>query len=69
VYASWNGATTVGWWRVFGGRAQNRIHLIRMVRTTGFETSINIAATHWVQVQALDWGQRMLGMSSVVRVG
>ena len=57
-----------GYWRVLGGRAANRIHLIRTVQTTGFETAINVAATRWVQVQALDWGRRVLGVSAGTRV-
>jgi hypothetical protein len=68
VYASWNGATNVAWWRVLGGTGPKRLHLIRTVGTTGFETAINVAPTRYVVAQALDGRRRLLGSSNVARV-
>src|SRR5205085_831622 len=69
VYASWDGATAVSYWRVLGGSSQTGLRLVRTVSKIGFETPISIRATHYAQVQALDYRRRVLGVSSVVRVG
>jgi hypothetical protein len=68
VYVSWDGATAVSFWRVLGGSRATALHLVRTVSKTGFETAVNIRATHYVQLQALDYQRRVLGVSAVTRV-
>jgi hypothetical protein len=69
VYASWDGATAVSGWRVLAGSSATALSPARRVSKSGFETAINIHATHYVQVQALDVHGGVLGTSHVVHVG
>ena len=54
VYASWNGATDVAAWRVFGGNQVWRMPAIATTLKRGFETAIRAPARAYVWVQALD---------------
>ena len=67
VYVSWNGATGVASWRIFGGRTAAVLRPLRVVSNQGFETSIAIRPETFVAVEALDRSGRTLGRSSVVR--
>ncbi|MBV9309502.1 MAG: aryl-sulfate sulfotransferase [Solirubrobacterales bacterium] len=68
VFASWNGATTVAFWRVLAGRSRKRLSPITAVRPRGFETTISIRARRFVAVVALDGRRRPLSrMSRTVR--
>jgi hypothetical protein len=74
VYASWNGATQVGAWRVLGGRSKTgRFKAIRTVRWASFETRIPLSTTAaYIKVQALGQrGKKPLphGTSRAVRTG
>lgn len=69
IYVSWDGATAVAAWRVLGGSTRTGLKLIRTVSKRGFETAINVNATHYVQVQALDYRRNVLGTSGVAHVG
>jgi hypothetical protein len=69
VYASWNGATTVGGWRVLSGPAPGALRATRAVLKRGFETSTQITAAPFVAVQALDLAGRVIATSSPVRAG
>ncbi len=43
LYTSWNGATNVSAYHVYGGRTADRLSLIKNVEKDGFETKILIA--------------------------
>ncbi len=43
LYTSWNGATDVAAYRVYGGKTADRLSLIKRVEKEGFETKIVIA--------------------------
>jgi hypothetical protein len=73
VYASWNGATQVGRWRVLGGPSKSGpFKPIRTVVWSSFETRIPIATgAAYVKVQALGKKGKALtgGSSRAVRTG
>jgi hypothetical protein len=54
LYASWNGATNLSYWRVLAGSNPNRLRKAGTVRSGGFETSISTPAAAYVAVVALD---------------
>ena len=69
VYVSWNGATTVTSWRVFGGSSATALKPIATAPKHGFETAITTGARGYVAVQALGYKNHPLGpRSSVVQV-
>jgi hypothetical protein len=68
VYASWNGATGVGGWRVFAGSRQSKLPAVATAPKRGFETAINARAWPYVQVEALDAKGRPLARSPVDHV-
>jgi len=69
VYVSWNGATSVSSWRVFGGSSTTALNPIVTARKSGFETAITTGARGYVAVQALGSGNHPLGgRSAVVQV-
>lgn len=54
VYASWNGATVVSSWRVFGGSSPSSLSAIGSAPAAGFETAIAVGASDaYYAVQAL----------------
>jgi len=68
VYASWNGATTVASWRVYGGSSPHSLAPIAQAAKNGFETTI--VAPHaepYVAVQALSASGSTLGTSLPIR--
>jgi len=68
VWASWNGATDVATWRVFGGGAAGSLAQLAETRRTGFETGIRVRGSQkFVQVQALDASGKVLGTSAVTQ--
>jgi hypothetical protein len=74
VYASWNGATQLGKWRVLGGRSKKGpFKVIRTVSWTSFETRIAVSTpAAYIKVQALGQrGKKLLphGTSRAVRTG
>ena len=73
VYASWNGATQVGRWRVLGGSSKTgSFKPIRTVRWSAFETRIPVSTrAAYVKVQALGKKGKPLhgGGSAAVRTG
>ena len=68
VYMSWNGATTVGGWRVLAGPAPTALTPARAVLKQGFETSTTIPVAKYVAVQALGVNGQLLATSSPVSV-
>ncbi len=72
VYASWNGATEVASWRVFGGPAlPTSAHPLAGVASGargGFETAIATPGPEaYVQVQALSASGAVLGTSAIIK--
>jgi hypothetical protein len=68
VYASWNGATGVRSWRIFGGASPTSTRPLATVARRGFETAANVAAAPYVAIQALDWRGHVLGATQAVPV-
>jgi Arylsulfotransferase (ASST) len=66
VYVSWNGATSVSSWRVFGGSSATALKPVATARKSGFETAITTGARGYVAVQALGSGNHPLGSRSAV---
>ena len=69
VYVSWNGATEVASYRVFGGPTSRRLRVVaKRVGRQGFETSALVRSAGPIfRVQALDRRGRVLGTSRAVR--
>jgi hypothetical protein len=69
VYVSWNGATNVQSWRVFGGSSTTGLKSVATAPNSGFETAITTGARGYVSVQALGYKNHPLGgRSAVVQV-
>ncbi len=66
VYVSWNGATGVASWRVFGGSSATTLKPVATARKSGFETAITARARAYVSVQALGFKGNPLGSRSAV---
>ena len=68
VYASWDGATAVAAWRVFGGSGPTALHWAGIARKGGFETAIPVRGRDaYVAVEALDAKGRVLAQSPTAR--
>jgi Arylsulfotransferase (ASST) len=68
VYASWNGATGISAWRVFGGSRASALPALATTLKRGFETAIVAPARAYVAVEALDAKGRPLVRSGVQAV-
>jgi hypothetical protein len=74
VFASWNGATDVAYWRVLAGTDPGSMTAQATVRDTGFETSITYPESYaehkaeYVALEALDSAGRMLAVSPTIAV-
>ncbi len=64
VWASWNGATGVRFWRVLAGSSANSLHTVKTVASSGFETRVSIGASQYVAVVALDSSRHTLSKQS-----
>lgn len=51
VYVSWNGATEVEAWQVYGGLSRGNLTLAATAKKTTFETEIHVDRTDYVQVK------------------
>jgi hypothetical protein len=69
VWASWNGATNVRWWRVVAGPSRHRLRPVgRRVRFAGLETHLRVRTRRrHIAVRALGAKNRVLARSRVVR--
>ena len=66
VYMSWNGATNVTDWVVYGGSSEDKLTKLGKVAKNGFETSFNMTSPSlFVQVGAYS-GSELLDKSEVV---
>ncbi|HUA49828.1 MAG TPA: arylsulfotransferase family protein [Solirubrobacteraceae bacterium] len=68
VYASWNGATNITKWRVFGGKSPSAMPAVATAAKRGFETAVTAPARPYVYVQALDAKNHVLAQSAVQSV-
>ena len=68
VWVSWNGATGVRDWRVFGGNQPTKLPAVATTANQGFETAITAPARGYVAVEALGAKGRPLSRSPVVQV-
>jgi hypothetical protein len=67
IYASWNGATDVAYWRLSAGPTAASQTAIAVFPKTSFETSLTVANRGpYYSVQALDQHGRVLNTSAVV---
>jgi hypothetical protein len=70
VWASWNGATSVASWRVYGGASASGLHALRTRARLSFETAIGLGQRpRYIEVQALDRHGRVIGTSAVRALG
>jgi hypothetical protein len=69
VWASWNGATGVRYWRALGGASPTALRPVATTAKRGFETVLRARATAYVQVVALGAKARPLARSGVIQVG
>ncbi len=68
LYASWNGATDVAYWRVEAGSGEKHLRAIGTTPRRGFETEIRIGDFDGqLAVSALSHNGRPLGRSAVIR--
>ena len=59
-YVSWNGATDVTGWNVYGGGQADQLALVGYIAKAGFETAFNVASnTPCVQVGAIQGGHEI----------
>lgn len=68
VYASWNGATEVDFWRVLGGAAPQSLSSLGRALRVGFETRISLGERpKFLAVEALDRAGSALARSRTLR--
>jgi hypothetical protein len=70
VYASWNGATLLAWWRVVSGPSASALAPVAQAPRSGFETAIALppgAAGRYMTVQALDAAGAVIGTAPVAK--
>lgn len=69
VWASWNGATDVAWWRVLGGASPTALRVLATVPDHSFQTRVKLASEPaYVEVRALSpRGQVLPHGTSAVR--
>ena len=69
VFASWNGATGVAFWRVLAGDDASSLRARAKTPASGFKSSVTFPdAYRFAAVQALDAAGRVLASSAIVRV-
>jgi hypothetical protein len=69
VFASWNGATDVGSWRVLAGSSPGALSARATMPNSGFESSITLPDPYpYAAVQALGAAGEVLGTSAAVKV-
>jgi hypothetical protein len=68
AFVSWNGATEVARWRVFGGESADSLAPLGDGEWRDYETKLELPATPaFIQIQALDATGDVLGSSAVVK--
>lgn len=66
TYVSFDGATDVAEWRLFGGASAHTLEALATVPATGFETTISTRAVADVLAQALNAAGEVIGESKVI---
>jgi hypothetical protein len=67
LYVSFNGATALARWHVFGGTRAGSLSMIGTAPVVGFETEITVPdAPAWLAVEAHDASGRVLGRSQTI---
>ncbi|KAI1824250.1 Arylsulfotransferase-domain-containing protein [Xylaria intraflava] len=67
VYVSWNGATEVAFWALYGGSSSVKMDLLTTVPKDGFETAIQpTQEVGFVRVDAIDTDGNVIGSSNIV---
>jgi Arylsulfotransferase (ASST) len=67
VYASWNGATTVRYWRILGGQSPDSVQPLATSPRAGFETAVTVHGSYtWFEAQALGENGEPLASSGVI---
>jgi hypothetical protein len=69
TYVSWNGATDVASWRLYGGSSAQTLEPLATVPASGFETTISSPAAGEVLAQALNAAGEVIGESKVIAAG
>jgi Arylsulfotransferase (ASST) len=67
IWVSWNGDTRAHKWRVLAGSSPSSLSTVKTVDRSGFETSIGVSRTSYVQVQALSSTGSVLSTSPVTK--
>ena len=67
AYASWNGATEIGTWRLLAGASASALTPGATAAKSGFETTIKASGGPYFAVQALDASGNVLGTSATVK--
>ncbi len=69
VLTSWNGATEVASWQVFGGASPTALTPLVTVPKGGFQTQVTVTTSApYIQTRALDASGNVLGSSAAYRV-
>jgi hypothetical protein len=69
VQTSWNGATGVVSWQLYGGASPSSLAPLAIVPKHGFQTAIGVSTSPaYVESRALDIGGNVLGASTPTRV-
>jgi hypothetical protein len=68
-YMSFDGATDVASWRLFGGSSAHTLEALATAPATGFETEISTHAVADVLAQALNAAGEVIGESKVISTG
>lgn len=63
VYVSWNGATGVAGWRVYGGASPTALHYLASASKRSFETTIQVRRSAYVEVQAMTAAKQVIKSS------
>jgi hypothetical protein len=66
AYASWNGATEVKSWRIFGGSSPSTLRILATARRSNFETAIRVPTERYYAAHALDWHGHLMGSSTTM---
>ncbi|HEX4035937.1 MAG TPA: arylsulfotransferase family protein [Solirubrobacteraceae bacterium] len=69
VEASWNGATAVASWEVLAGDTAGSLTAVATAPSSGFETTLHVAAASYVAVAARNAAGRVLSTSVPISVG
>jgi len=67
VHASWNGSTTLAFWRLYSGSSAAHLARVSTTARSGFEATITAPAATFFQARAISASGKVLASSKVVR--